>query len=108
MPADTNISTKPAETTMVGASVGLLNSYEYYNAYKNSRPNTGYLNNGYYWWLLNPNNASYVRHVINVGAGLYAAPRNTYGVRPSINLKSDVKIISGSGTESDPYVVGLS
>ena len=30
---------------------------------------------------------------------------NGYGVRPVLNLKSSVKYASGSGTESDPYVV---
>ena len=28
-----------------------------------------------------------------------------YAARPVINLKSDVKIISGTGTANDPYVV---
>ena len=28
---------------------------------------------------------------------------NSRGIRPSINLKADVKIVNGSGTEDDPY-----
>ena len=31
--------------------------------------------------------------------------RNTFGVRPVINLKSDVKITGGIGTSNDPYVI---
>ena len=68
MPADTNISTKPAETNMVSANVGLLNSYEYYNSYRcissaactGSSSLAGYLNIMYYWWLLNPYDTSNV------------------------------------------------
>ena len=29
------------------------------------------------------------------------------GARPTLHLKSTVKILSGTGTETDPYVVGL-
>ena len=30
---------------------------------------------------------------------------DTFGVRPVINLKSDVKITGGTGTANDPFVV---
>ena len=29
----------------------------------------------------------------------------TYGVRPVVNLKSNVKFVSGNGTSTSPYVV---
>ena len=32
---------------------------------------------------------------------------NKFSIRPVINLKSDVLFSSGSGTESDPYIVKL-
>ena len=42
------VSTKLPETTMITASVGLLNSYEYYKSYENTSNSNGYLNIGYY------------------------------------------------------------
>ena len=111
-PANTTISTKPAETNMVSANVGLLNNYEYYNSYRcvssaactGSSYGTGYLNIGYYWWLLNPYDASYVWFVSYRGDTGGVGPTNAYGGRPSINLKSGVEF-TGSGTKSDPYKI---
>ena len=106
------ISTKLPETTLINNStigkntpVGLLNSYEYYLSYKNTSYGSGYLNVGYYWWLLNPYSSS---NVWNVSTGGYAHNRNpsfTSGVRPSINLKSNIQLSGGSGTKDDPYTI---
>ena len=101
-----NASTKLPETTMVTAPVGLLNSYEYYKSYQNTTSNNGYLNNGYFWWLLNPS-SSRVWSVDNSGTAKnnnYPLG-NAYGVRPSINLQSGITITGGSGTSSDPYTI---
>ena len=99
------ISTKPAETNMVDANVGLLNSYEYYNAYRNANESTNYLNIGYFWWLLNPYNTSYVWSVHYIGGGSHSPlPNNMNGGRPSIYLKSGIEFI-GSGTKDSPYKI---
>jgi hypothetical protein len=58
-------------------------------------------------WLINRYSASNVWYVNSSGYGVNANPTNTYGARPTVHLKSTVKILSGSGTETDPYVVGL-
>ena len=94
---------KPAETTIVEDPVGLLNIYEYQTSYRGTDYSNGYLNNGLSWWTLTPYSASYVRSVSYNGDIRYNSPSGAYGVRPSIILKSDVKIVSGSGTENDPY-----
>ena len=104
---DGTISTKLAVTTMVPAKVGLLNSYEYYKSYENlGSYSSGYLNIGYFWWLSNPYNSASSSEVWTVNRGGYASYYNlttsAYGVRPSINLKSDIQL-SGTGTKSDPY-----
>ncbi len=100
--ADSNSTpAKPAETTIVEGKVGLLNTYEYYQAYKST--STNYLNIGYYWWLITPYDSSRVRNVINNGNLNYASPPSTLGVRPSVNLKSGIKISGGAGTKEDPY-----
>mgnify|MGYP004495455337 FL=1 len=99
----TTATTKPEKTTMVTDAVGLLNIYEYTMSYKNSTSATGYLNNGLYWWTLTPYSTSYVRIVSNIGSGSDGSPANSNGSRPSINLKSAVKIIDGDGTVDNPY-----
>ena len=62
-------------------------------------------------WLINRCVSSIVSsgvwNVYNFGYGHDSNPVNTLVARPTVHLKSSVKIISGTGTESDPYVVGL-
>ena len=107
------ISTKLPETTLINnstigknTSVGLLNSYEYYLSYKNtSNDRSGYLNIGYYWWLLNPYSSSYVWYVNYNGIAISYTPSITNGVNPSINLKSNIQLSGGSGTKDDPYTI---
>jgi len=88
---------------MVTDAVGLLNIYEYTMSYKNATDSTGYLNNGLYWWTLTPYSTSRVRYVNNYGGSYDNDSTNSYGPRPSINLKSAVKIIDGDGTVDNPY-----
>ena len=99
----TTETTKPKKTTMVTDAVGLLNMYEYTMSYKNATYNTGYLNNALYWWTLTPYGTSDVRNVSDNGNGNYRSPTYSFGSRPSINLKSAVKIIDGDGTVDNPY-----
>ena len=102
----TTVTTKPAKTTMVTDAVGLLNMYEYTMSYKNANSSTGYLNNGLYWWTLTPYNTSIVCYVgssVSSSGGGYSNPTDSYGSRPSINLKSAVKIVDGDGTVDNPY-----
>ena len=112
MPENTTISTKPLETNMVTANVGLLNNYEFYNSYRcissatctGTSYSTGYLNIGYYWWLLNPYNASGVWDVNDNGYGYFNNPANSRGSRPSIYLKSGLEF-TGNGTKQSPYKI---
>ena len=99
----TTATTKPEKTTMVTDAVGLLNVYEYKMSYKNATSSTGYLNNGLDWWTLTPYNTSEVRYVNSHGYGSYNRATYSFGPRPSINLKSAVKIIDGDGTSNNPY-----
>ena len=61
-------------------------------------------------WLINRYHTNYVWYV---GRSSSCAVSNSNNLsmdnvaRPTVHLKSTVKILSGSGTESDPYVVGL-
>ena len=99
----TTETTKPEKTTMVTDAVGLLNIYEYTMSYKNATYSTGYLYNGLWWWTLTPYSTSDVCSVHINGNSSRNRPMNSYGSRPSINLKSAVKIIDGDGTVDNPY-----
>ena len=99
----TTSSSKPEETTIVTDAVGLLNYYEYVTSYRGASSSTGYLNNGLYWRTLTPYSASDVWNVYNSGYAGSSSPSIANGVRPSINLKSSVKIVDGDGTVSNPY-----
>ncbi len=91
--------------TKITGDVGLLNVYEYYQSYKNVNYSNGYLNIGYIWWLITPYSGTNVRYVQSNGS-LFAAVSSSYayGVRPSINLKSNIEIVSGGdGSETNPY-----
>lgn len=59
------------------------------------------------YWTLTPYSASNVRDVYYNGfASNYTSP-NAYGVRPSINLKSNVVITGGDGTINNPFTLKL-
>ena len=58
-------------------------------------------------WLLSPlldiGNHAFYATTLGIVNNYYTY--NAYAVLPSVYLKSDVSILSGSGTESDPYIV---
>ena len=113
---ESDINIKLPETTLINNStvgkntpVGLLNSYEYYLSYKNSGSTSdytqGYLNNGYYSWLLNPYSSSGVWNITFSGScnGYYNTVFSS--VRPVVNLKSNIELSGGSGTKDEPYTI---
>ncbi len=94
---------KPAETTMVTDPVGLLNVYEYTMSYDGTTSAKGYLNDALAWWILTPYDSSNVYTIGADGNTYFATPSGAGGIRPAINLKSDVRIVSGEGTKENPY-----
>ena len=99
----TTSSSKPSETTMVTDAVGLLTYYEYVTSYRGTTYSDGYLNNGLSWWCITPYNTSNVRRIGNNGDAYNTYSYYGTGVRPAINLKSNVKIVDGDGTIDNPY-----
>lgn len=61
------------------------------------------------YWLLTPYSTSNVYSVIKYGSTGNPSPdvADEYGVRPSLNLKSNVKITSGTGTKTDPFILSI-
>ena len=94
---------RPNGTTTVTDAVGLLNIYEYQSSYYGTTYQSGYLNNGLEWWTLTPAGSTTIRRLGGNGNS-YNSPRgDTRSVRPSINLKSNIKIVDGDGTIDNPY-----
>ena len=94
--------TRPNGEATVTDAVGLLNMYEYQSS--NNGGTNGYLNNGLIWWTLTPYSSSDVRYVSSTGNSRNNSPSgDSDGVRPSINLKSSVRIVDGDGTIDNPY-----
>ncbi len=89
--------------TIVEDAVGLLNIYEYSMSYKGTTASNGYLNNGLYWWTITANNSSTNYIVIYDGSIGTPGVTNAYGIRPVVNLNPDIKIVTGDGTEDNPY-----
>ena len=93
--------TRPNGTTTVTDAVGLLNMYEYQSS--NNSAINGYLNNGLYWLTLTSLNSTSMCEVRNDGTAGNNNTHTAYGIRPSIVLKSNIKIIDGDGSENNPY-----
>ena len=95
--------TRPNGESVSTNAVGLLNMYEYQESFRGTTYGNGYLNNGLWWWTLTPYNTSVVRNVNSGGNASINIPTIASGVRPSINLKSSVRIADGDGTIDNPY-----
>ena len=94
-------SKPPSESeggTIVENPVGLINYYESAKASKIRGV-------GLSWYLLTPATSKAIRRVDTGGwaEGTTSVSSDALGVRPSINLNSNIKISGGSGTVDDPY-----
>ena len=95
--------TRPNGETTVTDTIGLLNIYEYQTSYIGSSAGNGYLNNGLYWTTLTPYDSNRVRSIYYNGNAVNNSSLYALGTRPSINLKPEIKIVSGDGSEENPY-----
>ena len=91
---DTNMSGYAKSTN---AKVGLLRLGELMSGqFDRNGNNTSYL-------TLTPYGSNLVLTVSNYGNAFYITSSFADGVRPSINLKSNVQIINGDGTLNSPF-----
>ena len=95
-------TSKPPKTTLVTDAVGMINLYEYTMSHKNVDISTGYLNNKLWWYLLNSAN-SIKWQMLGQNGNVNLNNSYSFAVRPSINLQSNIKIVSGTGTSDNPY-----
>ena len=104
------------ELSKINSKVGLITADELaYAGYAYAKNNTTtYLQENAtdtYWWSLSPNHfdggRAYVWGVYGSNGGFYSYNVNiTYGVRPSISLKSTTNV-TGEGTSSSPYIISM-
>ena len=59
------------------------------------------------YWTLSPYSSDFVDCVNYYGDAGSSRPSNAYGVRPSVNLKSNVQILNGDGTLNSPFEIQL-
>lgn len=60
---------------------------------------------GNYYWLASTKSSTNL-YIIYSGGVLESSSYNCYGIRPIVEMNDGVYVASGSGTESDPYVLG--
>ena len=109
-------------TTWTG-KVGLVASYEYLYAARNenncwNRPGymdfgssgcarIDWINDSDYFWTMSPSN-SYSYLGLCISTYVYrCSPSSKRNIKPVVYLKSSAYIIGGSGTLTDPYILGL-
>ena len=105
---DTAMSSLTSSTT--NAKVGLLRTgelmagqFERYTV-KGGVSSTGLTKS---YWTLTPYSASNVRYVSNDGSVGIDNSTIAHGIRPSLNLKSNVIITYGDGTKENPFTIKL-
>ena len=102
------------------AHIGLMSASDYGYAgtdYSNEMNSSTVANNTTTNWLYKNEsewtsiqNSSYTYNVLYVNYAGYLnihSPAFGYGARPVVYLESDVYVISGEGTKSSPYIIGM-
>jgi len=99
----------PNPERVITRKVGILDIYEFAKSGGTLSENTTntYLNNGQDWWVMTPSNLNgngvwraFSNGKTTSGNGTYGS----FGIRPSVVLKSDL-MVSGTGTKNDPYTI---
>lgn len=81
--------------------ITLLDIYTYSKAGGNS----SFLNNSTSFWLSNKNTSGDNWYIQSDGSLAVGKDTNSFGIRPVVRLKSEVSLVSGDGTEKNPYII---
>ena len=106
------VSSSSKENKKLTNPIGLITSDEvvFAGGFGGSSNRNYYLNTGEYYWTMSPvryrasNSSAGVFFVFSDGTLDATRVDFSFGVRPVINLKADIKF-TGSGTVNDPYLV---
>lgn len=96
------------ESYVWNGKVGLINILEYLDATTSTTLTDNWLNNGTNFWTISPfvYEQSYTWFIAgsNNNGKLMGERAYDYGVRPVLNLTSDIRL-SGAGTSASPYTI---
>ena len=102
--SDLNNISKPDGSHVVTSTVGLLNLYEFSVTNTYDYGCNTYLSNNLYWHTITPADPYNIIAISPTCEALFfLGVVYRSGIRPVINLKSDIKIVGGDGTEENPY-----
>ena len=78
------------------------------SSYSDCKNNDWLYNSSQYQWTMSPraDYSIFVFVVSNLGYVSDNEASDTYAGRPVVHLKSTIKVISGSGTTSSPFILG--
>ena len=98
-----NVEDITCKKTISQDLVGILNLSDY----ELSGGKNGYLNNGVSYYTATRDNYDRIYYVHSKGGVSLADDYNehNYAVRPTITLKSNIKYLSGDGSENSPYFI---
>ena len=120
-PGDGNCTDNMSRTSTWTGKVGLIYASDYAYASDNRSCNNDItytlacaddnwldLNQGF--WTMTPRNSNYFGNAVWCSTGYNLGDNVTsaaLGIRPSVYLKPNVTILSGDGTSSNPYKLGI-
>lgn len=94
------------DNLVVENTLGLLKENDYLKASENATEDTNYLNIERDWWLFTGPDATVGNSVSATGRFVNTNPLNSsFGVRPSLVLKTEASINAGDGTKENPYKI---
>ena len=96
--------TSQTSTTL---KIGLMYTSDYGYAMNNGPKNNWLFTKGYEWTMTASSSSNPVIVAFSGGLGDNSNAYNGYAVRPVLYLKSNVYVISGDGSEGNPYKIML-
>ena len=104
----TDTSMNRLTSSTASAKVGLLR----YGELMAGQFKVGYINNDFTdnttaFWTLTKNTIDYVRYIYTSSTSYGSIPQTAYGIKPSMNLKSNVVITDGEGTLQKPFKLSV-
>ncbi|MDD5865625.1 MAG: hypothetical protein PUD07_03995 [bacterium] len=114
--ADSQYTKEIARYTSSTSKIGLMYASDWGYAIEgftgkldstSSYMNKNWLFTNGYEWTMSAFYSSKPHNVISGGYLLSSDSYNGYAARPALYLKSNVYVVSGSGSEADPYIIGM-
>ena len=73
--------------------------------YVNTGGQKGFMNNKEYYYLINTNKEGKIWYIDENGISNTSDGSDILGIKPVITIKKNIKLISGNGTQNNPYII---